>query len=222
MKTLPLFPLLAFPLLLAGCFGGKGAQQQAAAQKRTFVPVAAPARPASPSPGFAAVKIRPFRALPPFDARGFIVRRAGGEFAADFYNGWLVPPHELVRVQTARYLEEARLFSAVYDAASGTLAPLSIEGVVSELYLDYAGESPAAVVTLRLLVLNERSSEFAVLFTAEKSARVPLDPVSRNAASEAFGAALTQTLEALARMLASAPLPKNPNPVSAPCGSPAP
>jgi len=210
MKTLPLLPLFALQLLLAGCFGGKDAQQQAAAQKRTFVPVAASAQPASPSPGFAAVKVRPFRAQPPFDARTFIVRRAGGEFAADFYNGWLVPPNELIRVQTARYLEEARLFSAVYDAASGTLAPLSIEGVISELYLDYAGEKPAAVVTLRLLVLNERSPDFTVLFTAEKSARVTFDPASKTAASQAFGAALTQTLEALTRALAAAPLPKNP------------
>jgi len=82
--------------------------------------------------------------------------------------------------------------------------------VISELYLDYAGEKPAAVVTLRLLVLNERSPDFTVLFTAEKSARVTFDPASKTAASQAFGAALTQTLEALTRALAAAPLPKNP------------
>ena len=190
-----LIPMTA--LLLAGCFAGKGAQQQAAAQKRTFVPVAAAAQPVNPAPGFAAVKIRPFRALPPYDARTFIVRRAGGEFAADFYNGWLVQPQELIRVQASRYLEESRLFRAVYDASSGTLAPMSIEGVVSELYLDYADGKPAAVVTLRLLVLNEKSPDFTVLFTAEKSARVTFDPAAANAASQAFGNALTQTLEAL-------------------------
>ena len=201
-----LIPMTA--ILLTGCFAGKGAQQQAAAQKRTFVPVAAAAQPVNPAPRFAAVKIRPFRALPPYDARTFIVRRAGGEFAADFYNGWLVQPQELIRVQASRYLEESRLFRAVYDASSGTLAPMSIEGVVSELYLDYADGKPAAVVTVRLLVLNERSPEFTVLFTAEKSARVTFDPAAAAAASQAFGTALTQTLEALTRELAAAPLPK--------------
>lgn len=205
-KTLCLLSIIAF--LMAGCFGGKGAQQQAAAQKRTFVPVAAPAQPLLPSPRFAAVKIRPFRALPPYDARTFIVRRAGGEFAADFYNGWLVQPQALIRVQAARYLEASRLFHAVYDAASGTLAPLSLEGVVSELYLDYADGKPAAVVTLQLLVLDEKSPDFTVLFTAEKSARVTFDPAAANAASQAFGTALTQTLDALTRSLAAAPLPK--------------
>lgn len=209
MKSLFLLAVFTSSLLLTGCFSGKSAQQQAAAQKRTFVPVVAPAQPAAATPGFAAVKVRAFRALPPFDARTFIVRRAGGEFAADFYNGWLVSPQELIRVQTSRYLEESRLFSAVYDAASGTLAPLGIEGVVSELYLDYTGENPEAVVTLRILVLNERSSDFTVLFTAEKGARVPFDPASKTGASQAFGVALTQTLEALAHALAAAPLPKD-------------
>ena len=65
-----------------------------------------------------------------------------------------------------------------------------------------------AVVTLRLLVLNERSPEFTVLFTAEKSARVSFDPAAATAASQAFGTALTQTLEALTRALAAAPLPR--------------
>jgi len=205
---LRLIPSAALALLLAGCLGGKSAQIQAAAQKRTFVPVASAARPVSPAPGFAAVKIRPFRALPPSDARTFIIRRAGGEFTADYYNGWIVSPQELVRVQAQRYLEEAGLFAAVYDSASGTLAPLSVEGVVSELYLDYAGEAPAAVVTLRLLVLDERAAEFTVLFSAEKSARVTFKPDDTSAPAQAFGAALTQTLEALTRALAAAPLPK--------------
>jgi ABC-type uncharacterized transport system auxiliary subunit len=207
---LRLLPLAALPLLLAGCFSGKSAQAQAAAQKRTFVPVAAAARPASPAPGFAAIKVRPFRAMPPFDARTFIVRRGGGEFVADFYNGWIVAPQELVRGQAQRYLAEAGLFASVYDSASGTLAPLSLEGVVSELFLDYAGEAPAAVVTLRLLVLDERSADFPVLFSAEKSARVPFKPDDKNAPAQAFGTALTQTLEALTLALSAAPLPKLP------------
>lgn len=203
-----LLPAVALPLLLAGCLGGKSAQIQAAAQKRTFVPVAAAATPVAPAPGFAAVKLRPFRALPPFDARAFIVRRASGEAVADFYNGWLVAPQELIRVQAQRYLEEAGLFAAVYDAASGTSAPLSVEGTVGELYLDYAAAEPAAVVTLRLLVLDERAAGFTVLFSDERSARVTFKRDAPGAPAQAFGTALTQVLQALTRTLAAAPLPK--------------
>lgn len=207
-RLLSLILSAALTLVLAGCFGGKGAQMQAAAQKRTFMPVASAARPVSPAPGFAAVKIRPFRALPPFDSSAFIVRRAGGESVADFYNGWIVPPQELVRVQTQRYLEEAGLFAAVYDSTSGTLAPLSVEGVISELYLDYTGATPAAVVALRLVVLDERAADFGVLFSAEKSARVTFSQDDKSAPAKAFGTALTQALDALAGALAAAPLPK--------------
>jgi len=197
--------LLMAGLLAAGCLGGRHAQRQALAQKRTFVPLAGAAKPLAPAPRAAAVKVRAFRALPPFDARAFIVRRPGGEFAADFYNGWLAAPHELIRVQATRYLEASGLFAAVYDSASGTVAPLGLEGLVTELYLDHSGDAPAAVVTLRLLVLDERTPSFTVLATHEAQARVAYTPSAPAAASEAFGQALTQTLEALAAALAGAP-----------------
>lgn len=200
-------PLFALPLLLAGCLAAAPrAQQKAASQKRTFLPVAAaPAAPAA-APRFAAVKIRGFRALPPFDATGFVVRRAGNEFATDFYNAWVVPPQDLIRVQTSRYLEQTGLFNAVYDATSGTLPPLSLEGIVSELFLDYTGEKPAAVVTLRLLVLDEHAPAFTVLFSAEKTGRTPFEPADKAAPAQAFGQALTQALAALAQALADAKL----------------
>lgn len=210
MKTPICVILCATGLLLTGCLARRGVQMQALAQKRTFAPIAAPASRVAAAPVFPAIKLRPFRALPPFDVRTFIVRRAGGEFAADFYNGWIVAPQDLIRVQTQRYLEEAGLFAAVYDVSSGTLARLSAEGIVSELFLDYTGEKPAAVVTLRLLVLDEHASDFTVLFTAEKSARVTFETADKIAPSKAFGAALTQTLELLTQALTAAPLPKTP------------
>lgn len=191
--------------LAAGCLGGRHAQRQALAQKRTFVPLAGVAKPLALAPRAAAVKVRAFRALPPFDARAFIVRRPGGEFAADYYNGWLAAPHELIRVQATRYLEASGLFAAVYDSASGTVAPLGLEGLVTELYLDHSDAAPAAVVALRLLVLDERTPSFTVLATHEAQARVAYTPGAPAAASEAFGQALTQTLEALAAALAEAP-----------------
>lgn len=197
--------LLTVPLLLAaGCFSATRAQRSAAAQKRTFMPAAAPTLRLAPAPRFAPVKIRSFRALPPFDARSFVVRRAGSEFAEDFYNAWIVPPQELLRVQTARYLEQTGLFGAVYDASSGTQPPLSIEGTASELYLDYTGVRPTAVVTLRLLVLDERAPAYTVLFSDEKTGRASFEAADPNGHALAFGLALTQALESLSQTLAAA------------------
>ena len=206
-KRTRLCSLLLAPLLLSGCFGTARVQQQASAQKRAFAPVAEASAPYAPR--FAALKLRTFRTLPPFDANTFIVRRPGGEFVCDFYNTWIASPNDLIRTQTTRFLEESRLFSAVYDASSTTLPPLGLEGIVSELYLDFAGPKPAAVVTLRLLILDERTPSFNVLFSSEKSARVEFDAADSHAPAQAFGAALTQTLKALTQTLDSASLPAN-------------
>lgn len=200
-------PLLLALTLLCGCFSGKGAQQKALAQKRTFIPLVAAPPPSAQAPLFDAVKIRPFKVLPPYDARNFVVQRDGGETVLDFYNGWLAAPADLLRVQATRYLEASGLFASVYDTGSGTATPLGLEGTVGELYLDYTGPSPAAVVRLRLLILDERTPLFTVLFTAEKESRVPIAASEKNAASQAFSRALTQTLEALVKDLARAPLP---------------
>ncbi len=202
------FWMMVTAVLVGGCFGGKAVQRRARALRRTFVPEAGQAvRPEATTPRFAAAKIRAFRALPPYDSRAFIVRRAGGEYAADFYNGWLAPPQALIRSQAARYLEAAGLFQAVYDAGAGTSVHLGIEGVVCGLYLDYAGDEPAAVLCLRLLVLDEQSPQFRVLFDAEREARETFDPENKNAAAEAFGAALTRVLEGLSATLREADLP---------------
>ncbi len=202
--------LLAVAVLAGGCFGGKAVQRRALARRRTFVPETGQAvRAEAIKPCFAAAKIRTFRALPPFDVCAFIVRRAGGEYAADFYNCWLAPPQALIRTQTARYLEEAGIFQAVYDAGAGTSVRLGIEGVVSGLYLDYAGDEPAAVVRLRLLVLDEHSPQFRVLFDAERESREAFSAENKNAAAEAFGAALTKALAELTAALRTADLPRH-------------
>ena len=193
--------------LAAGCLSVPRAQQRAAAaQKRTFLPVATPAAPHATR--FAALKVGAFRTLPPFDARTFIVRRPGGECVGDFYNGWVAAPNDLIRGQAARYLAESALFADVYDAASAVCPPLALEGVVSDLALDYTGAQPAAVVTLRLLVLDGRAPAFTVLFSAEKTGRAPFDAADKAAPAQAFGQALTQALADLTQALADAPLPR--------------
>lgn len=206
MKTpITLLGIASLSLFLTGCFGSSRTQPTSL-QKRAFLPLVTPA--AAQTTRFAAIKIRTFRTLPPFDARTFIVRRPGDEFVCDAYNTWIAPPNDLIRAQTARYLEETHLFSAVYEASSGTLPPLGLEGVISELYLDFTGKKPVAVVTLRLLVLNEKTPAFTVLFSAEKTARVAFDPSDKGSLSKVFGQALTQALEDWTHTLMETSLPQ--------------
>lgn len=190
----------------SGCLsGGSRAQRQAQTQKRTYMPMVETAKPLAESPLFAAAKLRAVRVSEPFDARTFIVRRGNTEFTADYYHSWLRAPQDLIRAQTARYLQSANLFTAVHDTGSGTSAPLGIEGIVDELYLDYTDpQQPAAVVTMRLLVTDERSPTFTPLFSARQSIRAPLPP---SAPADALTDALTRVLAALTLDLSNATLP---------------
>jgi len=197
----------ALPLLLAGCLGTAASQQQAAARRRTFILEAAPAAPLVPAPRFAAIKVRSCRALPPFDSRAFIVRRAAAETVEDYYNGWLAAPQDLVRAQAGRRLEQTGLFEAVRDAYAATRAPLALEITVSELCLDFSGDRPAAAVTLRYTVIDDRAPAFTALFSAERAGRAPFDADDPSAPALAFGQALSQALAALEQALASASLP---------------
>jgi len=188
-------------MLGPGCSSSSGVQRQAVEQKRTYLLEAGMPAAVAAQARFDAVKVRTFRGMPPFSSTSLVVKRANGETVLDFYNTWVAPPHELVRVQATRYLERTGLFSAVYDATSGTAAPIGLEGTVCELFLDCRGEKPMAVVTLRLVLLDERSAEFTVLASAEKTARAIYDPTREDGIAHAFNAALTHALGELAQGL---------------------
>ena len=194
---------LVVGVLCGGCTSSSDIQRRAAEQKRTYLLEADTSAVAAQEARFDEVKIRAFRSLPPFNSPSLVVKRANGEAVLDFYTAWIVPPHELVRVQTVRYLEQAGLFRAIHDAASGSLPPLGLEGTVCELFLDCRGEKPEAVVTLRLVVLDERAPGFTVLGVAEKTARAGYDPAREDGIALAFNSALTQALGALAQELGS-------------------
>lgn len=188
--------------LAMGCVSSLShAQRTAGQQKRTYLIEAAPAVSRSAVPLFGAVKIGRFSALPPFDSTCFVVRRPSGETVLDFYNGWIAAPHDLLRTQTSRYLEQTGLFEAVYDASSGTLPSFSVEGTLCDCFLDYRGQQPAAQITMRLLLLDERAPAFTVLCAVEKTGRSPLEGEGSEAAAKAFDRALTETLSALSQTL---------------------
>jgi len=190
-------------VVAAGCFGGSGKQSLAQDSKRCYVPeVSLPETPMAAQ--FPEVKLRQFRAMPPFDSRQFVVCRGGGEYAADYYRAWLGAPEDLIAAQTERYLAAAGLFKAVYDVGSGTITDLGLDGVLTELVLDYRNpQVPVARVGLRLALLDERSPSFAVLFTAEEKA---VSPISGNDACQAVSDALQETLKRLTKRLSLAKL----------------
>lgn len=181
---------------LCGCFGvSKESQIATQNQRHIFAPGVKVASAVVEKPKFQEVKLRPFQIVPPFGGRLFVVARKGHEFAADYYNGWVTAPEDLIAVQTWRYLEKSNLFDGVSPVSTGSIAPLGLDGIVTGLYLDYRDPSrPKACVGLRISILDELKAEFPILLTVEKSASVPFRGSGSHAGAEAFSQALEKTL----------------------------
>lgn len=206
MKPIVPLPALAACLLLAGCLGtfSKG-QREAQIQRRLFLPEAVWTGDAIEKPLFGEVKCRPFHALSPANSRSFVIRRSGGEATTDYYNGWLTSPEELFGAQACRFLDKSGLFARVFDAASGTVTDLGLDGWITDLYLDYTDPAhPAACVGLRLSILNERTPDFPVIHTLERQAKVPFTAGEPTAASQAFSEAFRKVLVELVEGLRGA------------------
>ncbi len=207
MRMKPILSLsLMAAVLMTGCLGGGSKEQRLAqTQKRLFVPEVSPAVAKIEHPLFGAVKCRPFHALPPANNRSFVIRRAGGEAAVDYYNCWLTAPEELFGTLVYRYLEKTGLFAQVFDAASGSVTDLGLDGWITDLYLDYTEPSkPMACVGLRLTVLNERSPDFPVIVSVERQAKAPISAEGPTASAQAFSAAFSQVLTELVEALREA------------------
>ena len=140
------FTISILACLLTGCFGGGSAvQAKAAAMRRTFAPELSPkSAPAGARPVWGTVRLNGFRALAPFDAKTFLYRRGENEYAADYYNGWIAQPADLIGDLFARYMETAAVFGRTVDARTATAADVAVQGIVTGLYLDTSGSRPKA------------------------------------------------------------------------------
>lgn len=197
-------PALVFSILaLAGCISSDS-QRDAVNQKKSYALEAATPRTPLLSPRFGQLKILSFKSQPPFEANNLVVRRANGETVMDYYTTWIAAPHELVRVQTMSYLRKTGLFKAIYDSASGSLSPNGLEGTVEQLLLDCRTDKPTAVITLRFNIIDESAPDFSMLWSAETTGRVEIEPNGSLAIIDAFDKALTKALEQMARELEKA------------------
>jgi ABC-type uncharacterized transport system auxiliary subunit len=192
--------LAIFMLCLSGCISSD-AQLVAVHQKRSYALQAnLPAKPMA-TPRFENLKMLSFNSQPPFDSGNLIVKRANGETVADYYSTWIASPHELIRVQAMDYLRKSGLFKAVYDSASGALAPMGLEGTVEEIQLDFRKERPMAIITLRLSIVDETAPAFTLLWSGEATGSAPLESSDPADLVAAFDKALTQSLSKLTRDL---------------------
>lgn len=189
--------LLALALILsvtAGCLGlSKKTKDQILAkeQQRLFIPEVTGGTNRVEKPIFGSIRLGRFTVLAPFDSRSFVLRRASGEYVADFYNGWMGRPDELIANQTALFISRCNLFSSVHPFDSALSSTYGLEGLISNLFVDCCEpERPVARITLRLTIFSQLSP----LYSVEKSASVPVSGKGGAAVAKAFSSALEQVL----------------------------
>ena len=202
-------PLLALPLLLAGC---SVLPDRPYREVRRFVlaperPEPRPPAPPPTAPGRPALLLRGMRAAPGLDQRGLRSLGADGQVTQDFWAEWAAPPAELVEEATRRWLAASGQFSAITAPGSRLRAGLMLEGELLRLQAEPAARRARATLAGLLLLEPEGGGATRILaqVQAEGEAALPSgeDPAL---AAAAMGAALAAALGVLeARIVAVMP-----------------
>jgi ABC-type uncharacterized transport system auxiliary subunit len=138
------------------------------------------------SPGAAVLRVRRLRVAAPYDRSAFVYRTRQGPFRADYYNGFIADPAELLTQGLLEWLSSAGLPGAVVGATSGVPARYSLEGTVTALYGNYtAGRVPEAVVALRLVVFDD--AEGRVVLQKEYAVATPIKPADAASLVKGWG-----------------------------------
>ena len=189
-------PLLALPLLLAGC----GLSERPYAERRQW-PLQVP-RPASlpAAPGGRVLLVRTFSASPGLQTRGLQSRGADGTVHTDPYEEWFVPPAEGVEDALRQWLVASGRFAAVLAPGSRLPADLVLEGQLVTLCSIPAEHRAQAALALTLLD-HAASTTPRIRLQRTIAAEAPLAGPDPGAAAQAMCAALAGVFAQAERLI---------------------
>jgi hypothetical protein len=133
-----------------------------------------------------------------YDSKGLVYRKGVNEYDVDYYNGFLVPPAEMITGRTRTWLSKADLFSRVLTPASQAKPTHALEGHILKLFGDFReGRQVAAVLEIKFFLIDDQDRTGRVLLNTTYSETEPLE--IRDAASlvHAMDLCLQRILEAL-------------------------
>lgn len=149
-RTVPALLLLA-TMFTAGC-GGLRPEPP----RKEYHVISAERRIRSLAPRIGEVLLlEPVRISPAFEDESFVYRRSATRYESDFYREFFAPPARLVEQSIAQWLRTAGSFGQVTDLSSRLTPDHSMTVNVVEIYGDYSGEKPFAVLTLQVALYQE-------------------------------------------------------------------
>lgn len=219
MKRLFLTATLALALVLPGC-----TQLRTEPPRKEYFVVSAERRIRSIAPPVGRVLLlQPVRISPAFDQQGFVYRRSATRYETDFFREFFAPPARLVGESFQRWLTTSGSFQQVVDVSSRLEPDYSMEVNVVEIYGDYSGEKPAAVLTVQVALFCEQAGGPSLVHSATYSERQEIqDSPGAEDLVEGWNMALQAILTAQEKDLATNTLPCGLRPTSSAPAVPAP
>jgi hypothetical protein len=127
-------------------------------------------------------------------------------YASDPYHAFLAEPGPMLGNRIAAWLDQAGLFKAVAGPGSTPPASLVLEATVTELYGDFQQNAkPAAVMAIRITIVDQASARPQVTYERTISRRIPLANATPEDLVRGYDTALADILSQLASDL-SAPM----------------
>jgi cholesterol transport system auxiliary component len=169
-------------------------------------PSAAPDAPKVPHPE--RLRVERVRVAAPYDTAALVYRLSAVRYISDPYHAFLADPGPMLSNRIAEWLAAAGLFQAVDGPGGAAPAPWVLEATVTELYGDFetGDDNPAAVMSIRFTIIDERSARPKVAYERLLSRRAPVSSASQEALVLGYGTTLADILTQFATDLSNSTL----------------
>ena len=154
------------------------------------------------------LRVERVRIAAAYDRTALVYRLSSVRYVSDSYHGFLADPGPMLSNRIAEWLAAAGLFEAVDVSGGAAPAPWVLEATVTELYGDFevGGDNPAAVMSIRFTIIDERAARPKVVYERLLSRRVTVSRAAPEALVSGYGMALADILTQLATDLSDSTL----------------
>jgi cholesterol transport system auxiliary component len=155
------------------------------------------------------LRVERVRVAAPYDRPALVYRLSAVRYVLDPYHAFVADPGAMLTNRIAEWLTAAGQFKAVDGPGGAAPAAWVLEASVTELYGDFeaGGDNPAAVVSIRLTLVDEGSTRPKVAYERSLSRRVPVSHATPEALVCGYGMALTDILTQFSNELPDVRLP---------------
>ena len=190
MKSAFLIATLACALTISGC-----SKLRPEPPRKEYFIISTERRIRSIAPRVGDVLLlQPVHISPAFEHSNFVYRRSATRYESDFYREFFAPPARLVGESIGSWLTTSGSFGQVTDLSSRLVPDYSLETNLVEIYGDYSGEKPAAVLTLQVALFSEAGGTPKLVHSGTYSQRVEIKDAP---GAEELVAGWNQGLEAI-------------------------